>query len=424
MAPEVDLALVLKARDLASHEVGKLRGELDATKKSGGGLSGALGTLAKVGIAGAVGAGIALVGVLGESIKAAVDDQKNIAKLDTALRTNVKGYKGNEEAIDALMVKREALAFSEDDQRASLAQLVTKYHDVNEAEKIQGVAMDVARLKGISLADATTLVSKGMDGSAKVLKQLGIVLPKTATEQDRLTAIQKKAAGQAAAYGKTAAGSQEAFNVALHDVSAELGGMFLPILTAFFHFLVANVLPVVHQVVEAIKKWVSENQPLINQIMKLYTDYLKNLVGVISTLVGWLLSVFHTLSTNHAVLTVVGVTFHVIATAIGLVVSALQQLFGWAGKAIDILSHIHMPNINLPDWFPHFAAGGIVPGPIGAPQLVIAHGGERVQRPGGQDKITSAGGVTIQGVTEQDILDMVDRGLYFRLRRTPAGIGV
>lgn len=417
MAPEVDLALVLKARDLASHEVAKLRGELDATKKSSGGLGGALGTLAKVGILGAVGAGVALVGVLGESVKAAMDDQANIAKLDTALRTNVKGYKGNEEAIDALMVKREALAFSEDEQRASLAQLVTKYKNVDEAEKIQGVAMDVARLKGISLADATTLVSKGMDGSAKVLKQLGIQLPKNATEQERLTAIQKKAAGQAEAYGKTAAGSQEAFNIALHDVSAQLGDMLLPILTTFFHFLVANVLPIVHTVVANIKKWVSENQPLINQIINLYSDYLKNLVAVVSTLVGWLVSVFTTISSNKTVLAAVGIAFHVIATAVGLVVDALRQLFTWAGKAIDILSHIHMPNISLPSWFPHFAAGGIVPGPIGAPQLVIAHGGERVQRPGGGDKITSSGGFTIQGVSERDIIDMVDRGLYFRLRR-------
>jgi hypothetical protein len=404
--------------------VNHLHDSLDKTAKKSGGLKDALGTLAKIGIGGVIAGGAALVGILGVSMKNAADEQKNVEKLDAALRANVKGYTGNTDAIESLISKREALAFSDDEQRNSLALLVTKYHDTAKAQDIVGVAMDVARLKGISLTDASLMVSKGMDGNAKVLKQLGIVLPKTATEQERMAAIQKKAAGQAAAYGKTAAGAQESFQIALDDVSEELGSALLPMLTDFFNFLRVNVLPIVLQVIHNIQKWVSENRPLIDQVTRFVHGVLSLFVSVLGGVLDALGKVFGMITGNKALMDFIWRMFGHIGDAVGVLVGALQQLFSWAGKAIDMLGNIHMPNISLPDWFPHFAAGGIVPGPIGAPQLVVAHGGEKVQRPGAQDRLTSSGGVTIQGVSEQDILDMIDRGLFFRLRRTPAGIGV
>lgn len=60
---------------------------------------------------------------------------------------------------------------------------------------------------------------------------------------------------------------------------------------------------------------------------------------------------------------------------------ALQRLVGWlnsvweaAQRAWSALSRVTGGGIRIPG----FASGGIVPGPIGAPQLAIVHGGERV----------------------------------------------
>jgi uncharacterized protein YukE len=68
-----------------------------------------------------------------------------------------------------------------------------------------------------------------------------------------------------------------------------------------------------------------------------------------------------------------------------------------------------------------FANTRRVPGPLGAPIRITAHGGEKVSDAGPEGR-GARGGFTIQGVSEREILAMVDKGLYFKLRRAaPAG---
>ena len=59
---------------------------------------------------------------------------------------------------------------------------------------------------------------------------------------------------------------------------------------------------------------------------------------------------------------------------------------------------------NLIGNFPRFAAGGIVPGPLGSPQMIVAHGGEEVVR------ADQRGGVTINIagslIHESDLVDL------------------
>jgi hypothetical protein len=83
---------------------------------------------------------------------------------------------------------------------------------------------------------------------------------------------------------------------------------------------------------------------------------------------------------------------------------------------------IDLPKIDIP----HFAggvtnfAGGLARvGELG-PELVRLPGGSDVLPTGAGTGSAAGAGVRLVGVSEADILDMVDRGLYFRLRR--AGI--
>jgi hypothetical protein len=77
---------------------------------------------------------------------------------------------------------------------------------------------------------------------------------------------------------------------------------------------------------------------------------------------------------------------------------------------------IDLPNIDVP----HFAGGVTNFG--GGLAMVGERGPEVVHLPAGSDVYPSgtgpqAGGVTIVGITQRDIEDMIDRGLYFRLAR-------
>ena len=289
MGNESELTLVMKAKDLASKSVlglqGSLRGLHGVAGKAGGGLKtlgGGIAHVAKQGALLAAGALTAIVGALGLATKAAAEEETGIVRMNQALKANVKGFTGNTAAIEATIAQREKLAFSDDSLRASLTLLVAKTHDVGKAMALQAIAMDLARLKGIPLEDASKKLSMALSGNKKILKELGIELPKTATQTQILAAIQKAAAGQAAAYGATSQGAMEAFKIAAGDLVEDIGGAFLPIMTGLFKFLTDTGIPAIRGVMKAIGDWFAANQPLISQITGFVSGVLSAIVSFIT----------------------------------------------------------------------------------------------------------------------------------------------
>lgn len=504
-----ELELVMKARDLASRQVGQVSTSLDHVSKRAAFTAGAFGSLGASAI-GLVDTGLSkLVGGLFDAVKASADEQVGIARLNASLKANVAGFNGNTDAIEATIAKREELGFSDDSLRASLATLVAKYKDVTKAQEVQAVAMDVARLKGISLKEASALVSKGYDGNAKVLKQLGIELPKTASAQDRLAAIQARAAGQAEEYGKTAAGAQEAFGIAMQDTVEEIGSAAAPVLTSFFTFLRTDALPAIRNIVASVNGWIQQNQPLIQQVRQIAGAVLGTLVARLGDLVRWIGSVISTISSNRDVMnalrtafTLIGraavfvwttlekvigfiadlvakitsnqavmagfrLAFQVVATAIGSVVTMVSNALGALGKLVGFLVDLPgrvtsavsglwdglwtgfrsvlntiiagwnglkftMPSVDLgplghvggftigtPN-IPLLAKGGFVP--PGGFAIAGERGPELVSGGNSGATVTPLNGVVLQGVSERELVDMIDRKLYFRLRRAGTGL--
>jgi hypothetical protein len=170
------------------------------------------------------GAVAAAGGVLLDGIKSAIDSEVVIRRLNTSLRANAIGWDGNTQAIDDSIVKAEQWSgFAKDDLRNSLSLLVGATHDVTKAQQIQTTAMDLARYKGISLQDATEALTKVETGSYRILKSLGIELPKGATQVQALAAVEKLAAGQAREYGDSHAAALDKIGNAAHDAAENLG---------------------------------------------------------------------------------------------------------------------------------------------------------------------------------------------------------
>ena len=88
----------------------------------------------------------------------------------------------------------------------SLAKLVSVTKDATEALELQRIAMDLARLRGMDLATASDLIGKVYGGNVGILSRYGIQLEKGTTATEALAEIQRRAAGQAAAYADTTQG--------------------------------------------------------------------------------------------------------------------------------------------------------------------------------------------------------------------------
>lgn len=206
-------------------------------KKSWSGGEMGKGLIQGLGLAGGLGAAalfstaISKIGdVLSDATQAALEEEVSIQKLGSALKANVAGWDGNTAAIERTLTARMALGFSDDEQRESLAILVAKTGDVTKALNIQRAAMDLARLKSISLAEASKAIALGMGGSGRALKELGINVKDYANETEILTAIQAKAAGQAEDYANTNAGKLLVSQIKVGEAMEKLGAKTLPVL--------------------------------------------------------------------------------------------------------------------------------------------------------------------------------------------------
>jgi hypothetical protein len=177
----------------------------------------------------AAGGVAAVAGALTGAVKSSIDEERNIAKLNAALEANVAGWDGNIAAVERTIAARERLAFSDDDLRQSLALLVPATKDVNEALRLQAIAMDLSRLRGTDLAETSTLIAKVSQGNLSSLKRFGITLDKNASSTEALAKIQQLAGGQAQAYAATTAGALEVMDIAASDLSEDIGKGLTPI---------------------------------------------------------------------------------------------------------------------------------------------------------------------------------------------------
>lgn len=175
-----------------------------------------------------LGAVTGVTNAIGDSISAAIAEEASIAKLGTALKANIPNWNGNTDAIEKTLSARMKLGFADDEQRESLALLVAATNDSAKALDLQRTAMDLARLKGISLADASAALIKVEGGQFRLLKSLGIELKDNATQTEALAAVQKAAEGQAAAYAETTGGKLLVAQTQIGEAMEKFGTAILP----------------------------------------------------------------------------------------------------------------------------------------------------------------------------------------------------
>lgn len=225
MANTVQIKTQVDGAKKASGELEQLKSKFTALQKQGAqGL--VIGAGAGIAVAGlnAIQGAISGVGdALVESGRAYQEEEVSIARLGQSLNANVKNWDGNTRAIEDLISQREKLGFQDDELRNSLGLLVAATHDVTKAEQIQAVAMDLARFKGISLAEASDALTKVEAGKFRALASLGIVLKAGATQTEALAAVEKVARGQAAAYADTLSGKLAVAAVKAHDAEEKFG---------------------------------------------------------------------------------------------------------------------------------------------------------------------------------------------------------
>ncbi|HEV8654489.1 MAG TPA: hypothetical protein VGR85_03135, partial [Candidatus Limnocylindria bacterium] len=175
------------------------------------------------------------VGVLGDMVQAARDEEAGIARLAGAVDNAGVSWADYGDKIERIIAARGRLAFSDDQLRDSLASLTTSTGSITKALKLQLLAIDVARGRHIDLATASDLVGKAANGQIGALRRVGIAISANATAEQALALLQAKYASAGERYAATSQGAADRLANAWGNVQEIVGGAIggvLPIIAS------------------------------------------------------------------------------------------------------------------------------------------------------------------------------------------------
>jgi hypothetical protein len=193
-----------------------------------------LGALAKSSLAGAVSVGV-VVDQLGKAVKAAAEDQKAQELLELAVRNNTSANTDQIAEMEKTIGKMEMQkAVADDELRPALGNLVRATGDVEKAQSLLNLALDISSATGRDLQSVTVALSRAQMGSMTALTRLGIPLSAAAVKSKDLSAIQDELrvrfAGASDAAAASADGGMKKLQIALDNAYETVGYKILPVL--------------------------------------------------------------------------------------------------------------------------------------------------------------------------------------------------
>ena len=457
------LNLIIKAQNLASgafkdveRDLGGLGGaskgatkDVEALAGSGsskGGLGGLMSGL--TGLINpamlAAGAVAGLTAVAGAAYATYKTDEVQIKALNTALIDHHISVDGMTAAIEANKGSYEALGFTVEDTRVAFTKMTEAGLSQSQQMTAMTPIMDLARAKNLSLSDATELYTKAMMGSAKGLKDLGIILPSVSAasaDVDKQTAAltvdhTKLKDAQAALIvvedslrGKHTLTAAEALKLELaHEkvtaatdkvtkaqaalTLAQQGGVDKG----------ARLTTINADLTKAIgdqSKSIDANAPIMAKLSDdwnhfaevvgplvetAFSDLLKGLSAVVDFISSDVVPAVETVIADiQGIVGAVGKAVDAIANSpigkvAGFVGGAAGTVAGDIGTTVGDLAHGNVVGAlganpfvqagqnlvgGVTSLIPHFDQGGIMPGATGQPGLAVLHGGESVTPKGG-----------------------------------------
>ena len=198
----------------------------------------------------------AVVGVIGSSVKAAIEDQAAQASLARQIKQSTGATDDQVKSVEKYIsgLGRSA-AISDDEARPALQKLIVATKDVAKATELMNLATDVAAATGKPLVDVTDALAKAYAGNMKGLNALSPEIKAMIKDGASLAEVQKVleanfgGAGKAAA--DTAAGGMKKLSIAFNETKEGIGAAFLPVME--------KVLPVVTKFSE----WAQANPDLL-----------------------------------------------------------------------------------------------------------------------------------------------------------------
>ena len=233
----------------------------------------------KAGLAFAV-AGAAAVAYAGklliDGVKAAAEDEAAQAKLAATLMNVTGATKNQTLAVESYITKTSiANNVTDDLLRPSLERLVRATGDVSEAQRLQGLALDISAGSGKSLEAVSMALGKAFEGNAAGLGKLGVGLSaaqlKTMSFDDITKTLSDTFGGQAAIAADTFSGKLGRLGIVFNEAKETVGSFVIDAITPMLTLFVENVVPVISELATSIGEKLT---PVFANLATFFTEVL------------------------------------------------------------------------------------------------------------------------------------------------------
>ena len=238
--------------------------------KMGGFAKKAGAAFAVAGAAAAAYAGVLLV----DGVKSAIEDEAAQAKLATTLE-NVTGATKDQIAAVEDYITQTALAngITDDVLRPSLDRLVRSTKNVQKAQELQTLALDIAAGTGKDLKTVSEALGKAYDGNLGALKKLGVGIDESIIKSKNFdaaaAALSKTFEGQASKQAETFQGKMARLTVAFDEAKETVGSYVLDALTPLLSGFVDKGIPAIQGFADSLGKTLG---PAFGEIFKVIRD--------------------------------------------------------------------------------------------------------------------------------------------------------
>jgi hypothetical protein len=219
--------------------------------------------------------------LLVDGVKAAIEDEKAQVKLAASLQNTTGATNAQISAVEKQITKTSLLTgLTDDELRPSLERLVRSTKDVEEAQRLQSLAIDIAAGSGKSLEAVSNALGKAYEGNATSLGKLGIGISaaelKTMSFDQVTGALSKTFEGQASKQADTFAGKMDRLKVAFDEGKETVGSFVLDAITPLVSGIVNNVIPRITQLSDTIGKKLA---PVFANLATFFKDVLIPIFG-------------------------------------------------------------------------------------------------------------------------------------------------
>jgi phage terminase small subunit len=391
-----------------------------------GGKVSEFGKKAGLAFAAAGAAAVAYAGKLAiDGVQSAIADAAAQEKLALTLK-NVTGATEAQISATEDYITQTSLAFgiTDDELRPSLERLARSTGDLQRAQELQTIAIDVAAGSGKSLEAVTNAMARAAEGNTASLGRLGIGLSKTELATMSMEQITARLAStfqnQAAVQADTFQGKMNRLTIAFDEGKETVGAFILDAITPMVEVIVNRVIPAISDFTsnlgEKLAPVMKIIQPIINGVRSAFNSVRNSLEEnntQLQPFYDFMVGIFN--FAKDFLAPIIGKTLGQAFSALGKVISAAIDTFaGFVSTLTNIYNRI-MGIINAIKSAASavgsfFGGGSSTPSSTttsSVPRITSAPALPRVTVPSSQTNITVNGAIDPEG-TARTIVNVLN----------------